>query len=285
MANEPPGIAFQNLVALLERILSSSPGVSIESPSRLHDKDTGRMREHDVVITRVLGHHRILTAIECKDRGRKVGVPDVEAFAKKCEKTGIHHPVLVSSNGFTETARKKGEALDVDLMSLAEVERFDWMAADFVVGWHRCFDEVDVRLECFTGPPTGATKAYSPEGDEISVTAFKNLLESNLQEPDDMSLLLGIKSPVEMRFVTPGLTAIGDDGVSHAVAAVTIASSYVVERREHIVRSHQYSGEHGGYSIVSTDLTLDGHEGKLVFLRDGDGVQVVWQRIDSEQAS
>src|SRR4051794_29899547 len=95
-----PGIAFQDLVATLERVLSSQDGVDIATPCYLPDKDTGARREHDVVITRRHGHHLIRTALECKDTGRTVGVPQVEAFAKKCEKTGIHHPVIVSSSGF-----------------------------------------------------------------------------------------------------------------------------------------------------------------------------------------
>jgi len=84
-AIDKPGTRVERLVAILERTFAGS-GAKIESPSRqLHDRDTGRRREHDILTVWDHGHHQITTAIECRDRSRPVGVPDVEAFASKCE--------------------------------------------------------------------------------------------------------------------------------------------------------------------------------------------------------
>ncbi|MFK4489981.1 restriction endonuclease [Bradyrhizobium sp. USDA 336] len=107
---ERPGQRFHHLVAVLERMFAHHDGVTVTSSLRLPDKDTGRLREHDVVIIRHTHHGPNLTAIECRDQGRKVGVPQIEAFAKKCEKTGIHHGIVVAANGFTSTARTKAIA-------------------------------------------------------------------------------------------------------------------------------------------------------------------------------
>jgi hypothetical protein len=67
-------------VAILERMFAHKDGVTLDSSLRLPDKDTGRLHEHDVVITRRTHHGSSLTAIECTDQGRKVGVPQIEAF-------------------------------------------------------------------------------------------------------------------------------------------------------------------------------------------------------------
>lgn len=102
------------------------------SPLRLPDKDTGRLREHDVVIIRRTHHGPNLTAIQCSDQGREVGVPQIEAFAKKCEKTGIHHGIVVAANGFTSTARIKAKALNLTCMELAEAESFEWISSSIM---------------------------------------------------------------------------------------------------------------------------------------------------------
>ena len=77
------GRSLEKLVAYLERHLSANDLVTVESPKRLRDKSTGRLREHDVVLTLESGHHTMLVAIECRDRSRPVGVPQLEGFAKK----------------------------------------------------------------------------------------------------------------------------------------------------------------------------------------------------------
>lgn len=105
-----PGKAFESAVAAMERSLARDPSVTeIEAPARLPDRGTGTLREHDVLVTHRVGHHLARTAIECRDRSHKVGVPDVEAFAAKCRDTSIDRAVIVSSTGFTKTALTKAK--------------------------------------------------------------------------------------------------------------------------------------------------------------------------------
>jgi len=123
-----PGLRLQQLVQTLERLTASS-GVQIESPKFLRDKDTGRLREHDVVLTYRTHHHEIVVALECKDRSRKVGVPDIEAFKSKCNGTGVNRGVIVSSKGFTKTALEKAYKKDLDCFKIEEIDQFDWCQA------------------------------------------------------------------------------------------------------------------------------------------------------------
>jgi predicted helicase len=124
-----PGEQLQRLVETLERVINNASNVKIESPKRLTDKDTGRLREHDVVLNFSMQHHDMIVALECRDRSRKVGVPEIEAFKNKCDRTGVHKGVVVSSIGFTNTALLKSKMMGIDCFVLNEIERFDWCQA------------------------------------------------------------------------------------------------------------------------------------------------------------
>ena len=104
------GRSLEKLVAYLERSLSKNESVTVESPKRLRDKSTGRLREHDVVLTVKSGHHTFFIAVECRDRKRPVGITQLEAFAKKCQETGVGQGVIVSPKGFAKTAQVKAKA-------------------------------------------------------------------------------------------------------------------------------------------------------------------------------
>jgi hypothetical protein len=71
-------------------------------------------------------HHKLLVALECRDRSRKVTVPEVEAFDDKCRATGISQGIIVSSLGFTSTALAKARARGLRCLSFQEVEEVDW---------------------------------------------------------------------------------------------------------------------------------------------------------------
>lgn len=122
-----PGRNLERLIATLEKALGNREGATVQSPCRLPDRRTGAWREHDVVVTFHAAHHTLRVAIECRDRKRPVGVPQVEAFYQKCLDTEAK-PVMVSSSGFFETARKKGESLSIRCLDLSQVDHVDWVA-------------------------------------------------------------------------------------------------------------------------------------------------------------
>lgn len=123
------GNSFHRLVHAIERSVVNNPSVRIEAPKMMPNKDTGRLREHDIVLTFTEGHRELLMAIECRDRSKPVGVPDVEQFHSKRERTGIDRGIIVSQTGFTKTAIEKAASYNIGCLSLGEVERFDWCRA------------------------------------------------------------------------------------------------------------------------------------------------------------
>jgi hypothetical protein len=126
------GQHLQRLICTIESARNAGLDVKIESPKRIRDKITGKMREHDVVLTFPLAHREVVIALECRDRSRKVGVDAVEAFRSKCESTDIHSGIIVSANGFTKTAVTKGAGYNIECLTLDQVESIDWCLASSI---------------------------------------------------------------------------------------------------------------------------------------------------------
>ena len=88
------GRPLEVLVSHLEKVLSVGT-VKVESPKRLRDRVTSKLREHDVVLAVNQGHHQMTVALECRDHARPVDVSQVEAFNTKCQHTGVDVGIIV----------------------------------------------------------------------------------------------------------------------------------------------------------------------------------------------
>lgn len=271
-----PGEDFQNFVASLERAISERDGATLESPKRLRDKDTNALREHDVIITWKSGHHEIITSIECKDQGRKVGVPMVEAFAKKCEKTGIHHGVIVSSSGFTQTALDKTEALNISCMTLTEAESFEWMGLEFFVEFRRQFSQLDLFVGC-ESMPDGVFTICNEIGAEVTSEHIGNIVESNVPFLENMEECLDVEIPIKIQIDTPVWTVKDQAGISHKLIKIDVNTSYKITRTAKPVTLHSYVGKKSEYQIASTDVDIKGQEGKIRMIKDDEGITVILQ--------
>lgn len=106
---------------------------NIISPAYLEDKVSKSMREIDVLITQGQGHHQIKMAFECKDWIKKVGCPEVEAFANKIEHLAIHKAIIVSASGFSKPAIKKANFYNISCLSMESVPQIDWVLFDSCV--------------------------------------------------------------------------------------------------------------------------------------------------------
>lgn len=135
MTAPKPGKVLESFVATLERSLASDPGVKVEAPARLRDRTNNTMREHDVLITHTRSHHVTTTAIECRDRSRPVGAPEIEAFAAKCHDTCVDTAIIVSSKGFADTALVKAKHKNVRCFKLVEGGLLPALAKETMSRW------------------------------------------------------------------------------------------------------------------------------------------------------
>jgi len=167
------GRDLPRLIHAIESSLHSGANVIVESPKRLIDRDTGRLREHDIVLTFLQGHHQLLLALECRDRSRPVGVPEVEAFCAKCQRTGINSGIIVSSKGFTRSAIIKADTNNVGCLSLEEVDRFDWCLAPGVSVLNHDLLALSVRVN-FPHNPGEGSKLVLADGSALNEQVLRD---------------------------------------------------------------------------------------------------------------
>jgi len=145
------GRRLEKVVHYIESVVAGSENVTVESPKRLRDKTTGRLREHDVVVTVRQEHHTLIIALECRERSRPVGVPQVEAFSRKCVDTSVDKGIIVSSSGFCGTAITKARALNIQCMNVDQLNDLDWFRGPkLLLGFHR--QPTSVNLTVVTEP-------------------------------------------------------------------------------------------------------------------------------------
>ncbi len=182
------GKSLEDLVCTIESVLSDNKNTVIESPKYILDKLTGKPREHDVVLTIKESHHEILVAIECKDRARPIGVPDVEGFYQKCVDTNIDQGVLVSTSGFYETAKKKASLLGIKCLMLSEIEDTNWLANDAIATFRtRTVTDISLSFDYSDNRPSEESLreselfehvlVYSPSRKELTEQDFKKIVE------------------------------------------------------------------------------------------------------------
>jgi len=217
-----PGRSLEKLVTYLERHFADSDTVLVESPKRLPDKTTGKLREHDVVLTVTSGHHNILVAVECRDRSRPVGVPQIEAFAKKCSETLVDKGVIVSPCGFTSTAMPKSKALGIRCLSLDQVDSLPWMFRDFKFQkFHTSYKHVNFTIipeENFLKKPE-SFDIIGEHGQSISIEDLRNITFNTIKEyeKDPQTIKIGERTE-GFRLILPNLTIIEKEtGISKRV--------------------------------------------------------------------
>ena len=274
---ERAGKSLERLIAMLESALAST-GARIEAPCRrLIDRDTGKPREHDVVITWDHGHHQIITAVECRDRSKPVGVPDVEAFADKCETTGVHSSVIVSASGFRTSARTKAGARAITCMDIAEVESFDWLGLDAFVEFKRHFENVNIQIMFEDAMPAALTAVFNGDGQQLSEQDIRQIAINSVPHSADPELDVGREIPVYLRLMVDGWTAQGPDGRVWRIEHLLMESAYTTTRTTSPFTRHRYRGGGKDYAIASAEMVLGDQRGRIMMVRrEDDTTEVIW---------
>lgn len=178
------GKSLEKLVAHLEKILTKDKNATVESPKKIRDRVTKKLREHDVVITFVQGHHQLLIAIECRDRSRPITCEQIECFVTKCRDTEINQGIIVSSKGFYKTARQKALDYGIRCLDLEQVSSFNWLLALGINQIHRktCnITWIANTEEELSEKPSNAVLA-DKEKNEISTDLLNKKAEENLRD-------------------------------------------------------------------------------------------------------
>lgn len=217
------GRAFEILVHTIERADLASACARIESPAYLPDRDTGRRREHDIVIYQLVGSHEVLIALECRDQRRPVGVPAIEAFADKCMSTGISKAVMVSTSGFRQSALEKARSRSVQCLSLSEALHLEWCHCRSIEVHTR--EISDVIVECqFDLPVPEALISLCKDHVELTEQDLKEIGLSLMQSlgPIENKDILKLAQHSEFKVVNPLLSARFADGSVAPVSTLRV---------------------------------------------------------------
>jgi hypothetical protein len=86
------------------------------------------LRQIDVGVYRLKQPDRPYIAVECKFYKRKLHVKDVEAYIGMLDDIGAEEGILVSLNGFANSAKGRAQSASLKLvtLSLEETERVNW---------------------------------------------------------------------------------------------------------------------------------------------------------------
>ncbi|WP_395444030.1 restriction endonuclease [Caulobacter sp. UC70_42] len=264
------GIPFQNFVGVITKTFGGQPGVTVEVGKLVPDKTTGRVRDFDIVITSKVGPHTMTTAIECKDKGRPIDTPAIEAFSKKCERHGFTTKVMVSSSGFTKTAQEVAKDERVTLMTLKEAEGFKWLATPTISKRWRKFEPLNIG---FNIRPDDVPKvvmpftAYDEDGEAITYEQFQVSIEAAL--PSYIVLPEGMQT--EHILIEGPFTLIDATGAKFAAADAMCVASYEWQETQIQWETHEYSGDGARFEVASVNANVFGSESRIVLRTQEDG--------------
>lgn len=281
---------LEKIIEMIELQANGRDGIKVEARKRLRDKDTGRKREHDVVVTMTSGHHSpMIIALECRDRTRPVTVDAIEAFHTKCARTGVHQGIVVSSTGFAETARVKASAIGIRCLELNAAEQFDWCQAPgiFIKGKRL----VESRLSTIPdGEPVFPAKLY--EG-EVEITAEKitqlgvNMCNTINVENVDQAMF---GKPFAQTFYdeNPNFHIVDANGTRIAVKRIQIDIAFVIEESFVPFTFHTYDDPASSGSLseaASARINIGGQEYAVVIAGSPEeGKQVLISSIQDTKA-
>jgi len=266
------GRSLEKLVAYLERYFAVDDMVTVESPKRLRDKSTGRLREHDVVLTITSGHHTVLVAVECRDRSRPVGVNQLEGFAKKCQETGIGQGVIVSPVGFTKTAPVKAKSLGIRCLSLDQVKVLPWLLCENVELYETSVVHIYFNIipeNDFDKTPEHYT-LETDEGENITVDMLRsNLITALNKQKEEFPIKPKLGTDVKRIKLVPKNLNIIDSGTGERerVRCIDTTAECKTEMTSipFVLQEYRDSSDSGCIAQLATaDLDLGVISGKLV---------------------
>ena len=107
------------------------PTSTIRHDVRLAGTLSGTSRQIDVLVEEQLPSGQVRTAIDAKQRARRIDVKEIESFIGLLRDIGVARGIVVSASGYTEAALARAFRddvdLDLDIFTLEEFQR--WQAA------------------------------------------------------------------------------------------------------------------------------------------------------------
>lgn len=155
---------YEQAVAAFYEAIGEPIGVAtVTWDERLNSK-SGKPYQVDVLIETSNGLQPIKTAVECKNRSKKVGRETVAAFATTVEDIGVEKGVIVYRSGFTKGAIALAEQKNINLVEM-------WVPIKAInISINMVMPEFSDIAVIQDGPQTGPSSVLTGNGDEMFIT-------------------------------------------------------------------------------------------------------------------
>jgi hypothetical protein len=243
-----PGIAFEKIVAEIQAQID--PSATVIHNEKIKDR-LGHDRQFDVVIRGAFAGQKMLGVIECKDKGRKLGTPDVDAFVTKAQDVNANFKILMSRSGFSAPAIEKCVHYGIQPLSLLEEDPLN-PKFFLVVRWQADvsrWNSVKVTLLLQNNSP--ALVAFKAE--ELNIRGkkvldwFTNHLLRNRDQYDDS----GWVENKSIIFNIPQVISINSE-ITRVCVGISLSAERITEKFE---RETSLKGK-GFYNWSEKSLTL-----------------------------
>lgn len=119
------------LVAKIQKQLA--PRAEVLHDVKLPGRESGVMRQIDVLVRERVGQYEIQIVVDCKDYKTPVDVKGVEEFDGLLRDVGAQKGVLVCPKGFTAAAKTRAEKLQIELYSPFDTDPHKWQVKNVAI--------------------------------------------------------------------------------------------------------------------------------------------------------
>lgn len=117
---------LEHLVAMIQRQLS--PDANVTHNVMLDGIDSETKRQIDVLVEQNVGQYTMKIVIDCKDYAKPIDVKGVEEFHGLVQDVRAHKGALVCPSGFSKSALKRAQKLQIDLYRPVSTANHKWQA-------------------------------------------------------------------------------------------------------------------------------------------------------------
>lgn len=205
---------------------------------------------------------------EVIERGRKVGVPDVEGFHSKCQGAGVHCGVIVSSRGFAQPALKKAARYNIGCWSLEQAVQFDWCLPVAICVRDLLGADADAVAGDNGGEDTKGATCYYTDGSPLDLEMLRKIGNQCLR---GLPVEPSTNGPIKRSFIdrAPAFYAVAANGRRVPIKELLITVTYKVEWRP--LEFREYTNRTTGQSIADVATAKAGKgaiEGEVVLMRE-----------------
>jgi len=184
MSKRPDWQEFEKVIEKLQKAFL--PNAEVKWNEKIEGSLSKTKRQCDVTIRQVVEGQELLTVVECKQWNKKVGVTTVSAFSVFKEDVGADLAIMVSSKGFTESAKNIANCKGIDLYTFRDTKKEDWpnglrvpVTIDVWCLKQVSFELTDKEGKCIKLPTNVETSlTITSEGETFDITIASIILQA-----------------------------------------------------------------------------------------------------------